>query len=95
MTSLAGSGLKMEEDHLNLKMVTVLLFTCLNITYLNGNMCHENNTLKIYPIGMATFKKVLPLGFQTLNYSPVSIQKCSDLKHFCAGMRGAKNMISE
>ena len=33
MASLAGSGLKMEEDHLNIKVVTALLFIMLHITY--------------------------------------------------------------
>ena len=32
MASLAGSGFKMEEDHLNIKVVTALLFIMLHIT---------------------------------------------------------------
>ena len=50
MTSLAGSGFKTEEDHLNLKTVTALLFIipahCLVIWKYDS----QKNKLKIHPI---------------------------------------------
>ena len=43
MTSLAGSGFKTEEDHLNMKIVTALSLLMPKNHLVNGNMCHENN----------------------------------------------------
>ena len=62
MTSLAVSGFKTEEDHLNIKMVTALLLIMPAHTHLYENMCHEKNELKIHPVGMATFKKTKVVG---------------------------------
>ena len=58
MTSLAGSRFKTEEEHLNIKMVTALLFLMPAHYLFKWKYVHENNELKIQPIGMATLKKI-------------------------------------
>ena len=65
MTSLVGSGFMTEEDHLNIKIVTALLFIMpahYMDTHIYGNMYHETNKLKIHANGIATVKK------QSLSY---------------------------
>ena len=50
---------KMEEDHLNIKNVQLCLLFIMPAHYLfKWKYVHENNELKIQPIGMATLKKI-------------------------------------
>ena len=54
MQDLAGSGLISEEEHLKtLKKLTALFYIMPAHHLIYGNMCLENNTLKIHPSGMA------------------------------------------
>ena len=42
----------------------------MHITYLNGNMCHKNNKLKIHPIGMATFYSKITFWLPRVQKTP-------------------------
>ena len=55
MTSMAGSGFKREEDHLNIKMVTALLFIMPAHYLFKWKYVSQN-------IGMAPFKKVFEIS---------------------------------
>ena len=57
MTSLAGSGFKTEEDHMNIKIVTALLFIMHAHYLVIWKYVSQKQKLKIHPIEMATFKK--------------------------------------
>ena len=57
MTSLASSGFKTEEDHLNIKIVDSPVCYNASILLLRGNMLLDTNKLRFHPIGMATLKR--------------------------------------
>ena len=66
MTSLAGSGFKGEEDHLNIKILTALLFIMSAHYLVTWKYVSQSNKLEIHPIGMAALKNTLFLIFVSL-----------------------------
>ena len=56
MTSLAGSGFKMEEDYLIINIVESFVFYNASTLLICGNEWLDTNKLKIQTTGMATLK---------------------------------------
>ena len=78
MMPLAGSGLKTEGDHLNIKIVAALLICNANTLISCLEMCDLIITkLKIHPAGMATLK--IKIKFPNKPQSKVSLKATFNL----------------
>ena len=92
MTSLAGSGFKMEEDHLNIKIV--VRSVCYNAGTLRtcGNMWLNKNKLKIHPLD-GNIKKLIQNGGKSWKFAlvPKKNYECSEKKS--GGWMGVKAVL--